>query len=65
MAGRRGAVVGGDHDDATTVSQDLGDNATQIHATRQRCSVISRVLFGMMEYFSDAAGRTGHYALFM
>ena len=44
---------------------DLDDNATRPHVTRQRCSVISKVLFGMTGYSSDAAGRIGHYALSM
>ena len=65
MAGRRGAGVGGDYGEATTVLHDLGDNATQPHVTRQRRSVISKVLFGMTEYSSDAAGRIGRYALSM
>ena len=58
-------VVGGDHGGTTAVLHDLDDNATQPHVTRQRCSVISKVLFGMTGYSSDAAGRIGHYALSM
>ena len=57
--------MGGDYDDATTALHDLDDNLTQPHVTRQRRTVISKVLFGMTEYYSDAAGRIGHYALSM